>query len=337
MAKQRIAYVDFMKGLCIILVVAFHIDRNAMGYHTNEMLQSFRVPMYFFLSGLFFKLYDGFADFVRRKVNNIFIPLVFFFLLGAVYLFCMALYHSHFSVAGAWALMPHEIIRVNTPLWFLVVLFEVNVIYYLLQKLLPRLWSVVVAIALSGVGYVLACNGVRLIFMLDIALVALPYFILGTEVRKAGWLEQGPHLAVRIIFALMVVAVLYFFAEKINMQERSFPDYLRLYLLPCLSILALMFICQYMKRPVPFISHLGRYSIIVLGTHQYLIAYGRKVAGMVLHEAGGAFAAFLVVLAVVLTLEYPVIYLLRRFAPRFTAQEPFFHERWRLKPAKALT
>lgn len=337
MAKQRIAYVDFMKGLCIILVVAFHIDRNAMGYHTNEMLQSFRVPMYFFLSGLFFKLYDGFLDFVRRKTNNIVVPLVFFFLLGAAYLYCQALYRSHFSVAGAWELMPGEMIRVNTPLWFLVVLFEVNVVYYVLRKCLPHLWTIVVAIALSGVGYILVSKGIRLIFMLDIALVALPYFILGTEVRKAGWLERGPHVALRVAFAVLVVAVLYLFAEKINLQERRFPDYLRLYLLPCMSILALMFICQYIKRPVPFISHLGRYSIIVLGTHQYLIDYGRRASAMVLPDSAQAVFAFLVALAVVLVLEYPVIYLLRRFAPRFTAQEPFFHEGWRLKPAKALS
>ena len=58
--KQRIAYIDFMKGFCILLVVAFHIDYTIFETPYNFMLQQFRVPMYFFLSGLFFKEYNGF-------------------------------------------------------------------------------------------------------------------------------------------------------------------------------------------------------------------------------------------------------------------------------------
>ncbi|MBR6489715.1 MAG: acyltransferase family protein, partial [Muribaculaceae bacterium] len=104
--KQRIAYIDFMKGLCIILVVAFHISTTAFGDRANFMLQQFRIPMYFFLSGLFFKLYDGFFDFARRKINNIIIPLIFFLLLGAVYCFGRNLIENHFSFSKALSLMP---------------------------------------------------------------------------------------------------------------------------------------------------------------------------------------------------------------------------------------
>ena len=68
--KPRIHYLDFMKGLCILMIVAYHITPNCNIYgDANHMLMSFRVPLYYFLSGLFFKSYNGFADFTRRKVN----------------------------------------------------------------------------------------------------------------------------------------------------------------------------------------------------------------------------------------------------------------------------
>ncbi|MGN0230071.1 MAG: acyltransferase family protein, partial [Muribaculaceae bacterium] len=83
--NDRIEYFDLMKGICIILIVAFHVDSdNMFPRQVNSMLQSFRIPMYYFLSGIFFKTYNGFLDFVRRKTNNIIIPLLFFTLLANI-------------------------------------------------------------------------------------------------------------------------------------------------------------------------------------------------------------------------------------------------------------
>lgn len=37
--KSRLAYVDFMKGFCILLIVAFHIDNDIFPLRINLMLQ----------------------------------------------------------------------------------------------------------------------------------------------------------------------------------------------------------------------------------------------------------------------------------------------------------
>ncbi|MBQ6069876.1 MAG: acyltransferase family protein [Bacteroidales bacterium] len=76
--KPRIAYLDLAKGLCISLVVLFH----ATTYFPIEMpadhaLKSMRLPLYFFLSGCFFKPYSGFIDFLKHKTNKLLIPLFF--------------------------------------------------------------------------------------------------------------------------------------------------------------------------------------------------------------------------------------------------------------------
>jgi hypothetical protein len=65
----------------------YHIDHDFFNYlapNLNNALQAFRLPMYYFISGIFFKLYDGYADFTRRKVNNILVPFVFFIVLNFV-------------------------------------------------------------------------------------------------------------------------------------------------------------------------------------------------------------------------------------------------------------
>ena len=79
--KKRIEYIDLAKGICIIMVVLFHLAKY---YDSTLLINRFfkliRMPLYFFLSGFFFKTYEGFSDFLKRKSNKLLIPFVFWYL-----------------------------------------------------------------------------------------------------------------------------------------------------------------------------------------------------------------------------------------------------------------
>ena len=76
--KDRIDFIDLAKGFCIVLVVFTHVNSYFnLSYPLQETLSIFRMPLYFFLSGLFFKNYEGFCGFVKRKVNKLLIPFLF--------------------------------------------------------------------------------------------------------------------------------------------------------------------------------------------------------------------------------------------------------------------
>ena len=55
MATQRIDFIDLAKGVCIMLIVIGHcgVTINIPGYNT------FVMPAFYLLSGLFFKDYGG--------------------------------------------------------------------------------------------------------------------------------------------------------------------------------------------------------------------------------------------------------------------------------------
>ena len=77
--SKRIEWIDLAKGICIVLVVFHHVMvRYDLELPLSDALSSFRMPLYFILSGLFFKLYEGFEGFVKRKVNKLLIPFAFF-------------------------------------------------------------------------------------------------------------------------------------------------------------------------------------------------------------------------------------------------------------------
>ena len=78
MSNNRIEFIDLAKGICILLVVVGHVGVNI----AIPGLESVRMPLYFILSGLFFKSYGGVKNFLIKKINKILIPFLFFYLLG---------------------------------------------------------------------------------------------------------------------------------------------------------------------------------------------------------------------------------------------------------------
>ena len=74
MGKVRIDFIDLAKGVCIVLIVLGHTG-IAVDYPGLTLM---RTPLYFALSGLFFKDYGGFMQFLVRKTNKILIPFLFY-------------------------------------------------------------------------------------------------------------------------------------------------------------------------------------------------------------------------------------------------------------------
>ena len=346
--KERIAYIDFMKGLCIIFIVTNHINGNFMPLDLNRSLMSFRIPMYYFLSGLFFKLYDGFGDFTRHKVNNIVIPLLFFYFLAVAWAFFFKVWpfqlettirfdagrildiftDPRFRGTGNW--------YYNAVLWFLMSLFWVNIIYYALQKWLKGLWLAVAVVAIAAVGYWLGANKIKLPYMLDTSLVALPFFMLGSLVKQHGYLQPGKAdkwgPAVLVGVGALVYAWAHYKQQSIDLFQQMLPDWWWLYLVPFASILALFWACKNLPK-VPVICYIGRYSIVVLGTHYILLRpvgfvllygwYALMPQSMPLYKVQW----WWMTLIAVLLLELGVIWVMIRLFPHLTAQKELIRKR----------
>lgn len=101
MAKQRIEYIDAMRGLTMILVVYSHICRYCLGDWTmggNDVLFLLRLPCFFFISGWLFYKAEGYWNrevigrTVVKKLRVQILPtLIFLFLLAGPQLFASRL------------------------------------------------------------------------------------------------------------------------------------------------------------------------------------------------------------------------------------------------------
>lgn len=176
----RIQFIDLAKGVCIFLVVMYHVGIDI------PYLDIIRMPLYFILSGLFFKEYTGFGDFLIRKTNKILIPFVAFYLLG-----CLCYYALEIAFPGTYQAeegflniftTSHHVF--NTPVWFLLCLFWVSILFYLCILISHKFRYSSLALAISVVviaivGQTLHYFDIRTPLFIDCALSSLPFYYFG--------------------------------------------------------------------------------------------------------------------------------------------------------------
>lgn len=325
--NQRIEYFDLAKGICIILVVLYH------GYVlTSEvpMLGSLRMPLYFFLSGLFFKPYGRFSEFVIRKTDRLLIPMLFFIVIGAImrgagYIMRFGeLAWTEYCADFLTRIKPDYgfgFVPTNYVLWFLGALFMVNLLFYLVSRIPGSVWNRHAATAfLCGIGVWASTNVTGNPLYLNSALMGLPYFWFGHISSKIQLCSPGykAHWSIPIGLSLIVIAIAISFCSgnsHLGISEHNiYGNSIAAYITPFFAVPGILFISKAIVR-VPIVSYLGRYSIIVLGLHDLFLA-----SFFELFSFPSAISLRLVAVGFSLTMCLAMIPVLRRYVPRFTAQ-----------------
>ena len=126
MAKQRIEYIDAMRGFTMILVVYSHICHFCFGDSLlgfNAVFFLFRLPCFFFISGWLFETaaYQPFWKVTRHKMMVQLVPTFIFLLLLAP---PPEFFHQLGALKGGY--------------WFTFALFEFFILYMLIVRLCRR-------------------------------------------------------------------------------------------------------------------------------------------------------------------------------------------------------
>ena len=322
MEKRRIEYIDLSKGLCISLVLLFHI--NCFGTTLEAAAQHFRMPLYYFLSGIFFKEYEGILSFSIKKINKLIIPYLFFFFIA--YFTGILCYYLVFYEKGIieepfrWnmifdiftKLSQGENIGYNSPTWFLISLFEVNILFYLLRINIRKDKILLLISFIIGINAIIFDLN-RLPYFFDRSLINLPFFAVGYYCRK---LILGSTKICKywlLLFSVVCFVILYCFSILPKDIRYSFYLY---YFLGLLGIAAMLSISRFLTR-LPLISYIGRYSLIVLGFHTFLVGPMRYI-----YSSTSEFIQYILsFVSIIILMRFIIIPISIRLFPYFTAQK----------------
>lgn len=227
--KNRVEYVDMAKGIGMFAIIWGHIMLSGW---SNNLVYSFHIPLFFFLSGMMFSSskYPSFGVFIKRRIKTLLVPYVMFSLITWILWVVMNLItHSNvelwkpllqtFIAQGSGGFMVH-----NVPLWFVTCLFVVEVLYFYIEKL-PKWLNIVICVVCALIGDYMIRGGhlsfYRLLpWNIEAAMSALLFYSLGNLlIRKYSHQKLVDlirnHILI-IILAISILTIILFFSANWN-------------------------------------------------------------------------------------------------------------------------
>ena len=197
---KRIEWVDVAKGIGILLVV--HGHSRGPGFLLPNF---FHMPMFFLISGLLYKSDGSLKEYIVKKRNSLYIPYIFWNLLGAV-IWGIAQGTSIRGLCkqGIKILLTLSRGQFFGATWFLGALFLVSVFYKILDVFFEnckhkRLYRNMICLVLVLIGF-----SWTLPFMLSRTLILCGFYAMGVWIKEQKWNLDISHEHLKSIAALGV-------------------------------------------------------------------------------------------------------------------------------------
>ena len=284
--KNRIAWVDALKGLGIVLVVIGHTDCP------DELLKwiyIFHMPLFFMLSGLMSKDSEniGGGQWIRHKSRGLLWPYFFFgvceFLFDSLALILKHTIRGDYLIKKVIAITYSNFLfedNYTGVIWFLTCLFMTELIFFILLKAFSTNYKrVIVVIALSMLGYYVVPQ-IKFLppFFMDIALNALPFYSLGYYMRVVFFSERKAKIYKIGLPIFIIGSVLGMINQRelglnhVDMLYRKWGDPLLFIISAMLCLVGLVLAFMNFqkileKRYFKLLNYIGRNSLIIFSIH----------------------------------------------------------------------
>ncbi len=285
--SNRISEIDVAKGIGIILVVFAHVNYTPF---LLEYIYSFHMPLFFVLAGLVFdkERYSFFAEFLKRRVKNLICPYILFALISVLFECAINIYGNGFSSdteTALWEGLTGVVLSrgsadfFNAPLWFVLCLFTVEIIYYFISKLKPC-YIVILCVSLVAFGWFLESehfvfDNKILPWSIDSGLFALGFYALGNLIsdkfkEKIAFLSGSKNkyliCLVIVVLSLAVGIPLAMANGKVSLGSKILNNGFILYLTGIIGTLLVIGLAVLLNRS-RFLVWCGQNSFYIMAVH----------------------------------------------------------------------
>jgi acyltransferase len=209
---ERQHFIDQIKALSIFLIVFGHNDTTSL---FNEYLTTFRLPLFFIISGYLSKdKYSvPFSDYLKKMTLRLLVPyfiisiflLLFYLFIGRHFYLSERNYETGKLIIGVfYAQGGPEYMTWGIPMWYLPAVFCVSMIDFFVSKLQIK-YRVVPALLLPAAGILIyKFLGWHLPWSLDIAMVAYLFYFFGAFIKRIDILKliEGREVWIIIVFLI---------------------------------------------------------------------------------------------------------------------------------------
>ena len=324
LGKERKVFVDVAKGLTILLVV---IEHNPFIYKYHGTVQaiilSFHMPLFYFVSGLFFSCRDKLRILASKRAQSLLKPYFFSCLL---FLSLKLLKYRNLTVIED--AIPGILYGTSTslawpyqPLWFLTSLFVTLMACRLLYSVLSRVkraaWRLVVLFFCLVCG-VLVLHQSRhfpyggLPWNIDLIGITIFFYAIGFECRRSLFKLQNVPLFQAFFVLIFFVGLHWYFTvlnsdpDTINLTLRHYDSLVVNTLEALCGILLVIYlsigVVQYSSVLTGIFSFIGIRSLTVFIFHDFFMPYLGDLGNQFWNQNGFYLFVFSVVLTIFFTL-----------------------------------
>lgn len=288
--SKRIEYIDIARGIGILLVVLAHNDFGFISQYGYEVIYSFHMPLFFFLSGYFIRTDISFLEFFKKRFHSLLKP--FLFTLFLIYFTSISFEKMAFGTALrriGKSLYGTGVYIDWVQLWFLPNLFVVSLYAFIFLVLVGKLnnrWlrlgilTATLAISLpflkSFYPFSVSMLGkdyelFGLPFSLDLVFLSGFFFILGSEVRQVANETLFGNYFLLAGTGTSVFLMNYFIDSRIDFNTRLYSSFFINTLEAMAGILFALALSRQIElhtnRLAALMKYFGRISLIILIFH----------------------------------------------------------------------
>ncbi|MDN3608485.1 acyltransferase family protein [Vibrio ostreicida] len=274
---MRIEKIDIVKGIGMLCIILSHCFISGTLLH--KWLYSFHIPLFFFVSGLFYKQ-RSIKELTKTRFNTLIKP-YFFFSLASLGLLILFSFISSSIVLSQQDLIDKSIglfyangygeWMFNITLWFLPCLFVLESLYNAINRVALEKYVHIIVVVAVLLGYLVSkYSALKLPVSIDIAFVALGFYHFGC-VAKDFILKSNSLGVVTFLITFTLSWYLISYSELVNMSHREYGELLELYIQGVIGTIMIISLSNIIAKS-SLLSYIGRNSLVILGTHTVIIS-----------------------------------------------------------------
>lgn len=284
--QNRIVWIDYAKCIGIFLVVLGHLS---IPEWLKNMIYAFHMPLFFFISGYLFQenKFNSLRVFFVRRAKQLLVPYLFFNIIAYFFWVFVGRKFGNDSTVDINPFTPliGMLYGVNTgyflihcgSLWFLPCLFIVEILYYIAIKSVSS--KAIIFILFTGLGYAnLLLKHVMLPWNIDIALVAILFYIIGSAFKERKFLESINTQTILIVIffcSLLLTAVIVLINGRVDMSSNTYGNFI-FFILAALSGICFVFsvskLFSMFFHSIPTVETISSNTLIIIGLHELVIS-----------------------------------------------------------------
>lgn len=315
---KRIDYFDIAKGLGIILVVIGHLDSTCV--HT--IIYYFHMPLFFFISGIF---YDPSHDFLLKKIKQAFIPIFVFSAISFPIKFIERSFlqeHVYFNLSYLTFQF------YNIPLWFLISLFTIAILFYFVDITCSKRIKIFVFCSICIIGLFIAEQKKFFPFYISQSLMSFVFFMLGSYLHKYHPKKKHQkYIHTKKCMLLSTCCIMYamYRNAETDISGLILDKNPFLFVMPALSgIFVILYISKLlsksrntntlMRMANTILKYLGRNSLFIFGLHWPFITVLQKILS---YFIANNTSANIVIFLLIITFSLNIGFILSKRYPSF--------------------